>query len=443
MDELRQKAMAFCRQAGKLIVRWTRHFFDQNVGMRLAAIFLAVLLWAVVISQDDAVRFDTISGILLEVVGEEEMHKNGFAIKQDLDELAETELTIRMEGSRAALTELDRGKVRAVVDLSQVTSLQKESLEIEILGVENLTLTNVSPGRKIDIDVEHYYETEIPVTVVAEGTLPEGYTLASHSKGGVSVTPETITISGTASEVQKVRGAVVQLDLTGATESINAQHTYTLVDEASNPIEVSGIRVSAQAVVVKAPIYVTKTVPIEWRESITGAVASGYEVGDVTLVPSAVTIAGSAQDVAGIDSVLVSAFSVSGAKEDFTTTVRLVTPDNIAFVDYEKCEMSVQVKEISETVIVSELPIRVVNAREGDVVTLARDTVTVAISGPASYMKTLQRDSVVAFVDLISAAYGTTPVPVEFLVADENAPGLTFTEATVQVTIEEAPVEEE
>lgn len=429
---MKNKLRALYQAVRRRVVRWVRHFTDEQLGMRILSLVLAVVMWAVVMSRDDARRFTTVSGLTVEILGEDTLAENELAIKQSLRELTQRSVSVRLEGTKALLTALNKENLRVVVDLSRITATgEDQTISLQVRNASGLSVTGISPYDAVTVDVESLYSREIPVVAQTDGELPAGHMIPSNS---ISVTPSTVTVTGTESDVTRISAAYVYVDLTDVTESVRAQQEVTLVDAQGSEV-VSSVEVSDPTVIVGFPVYQTKTVAVEWRGSVTGEVASGYELSGASVFPEQVTIAGYASDLAGIEKVFVSAISVDGKSEPFTQDVSFIGQTGIRWMNYESAQVTLKIQEERETVIVSEVPFEIVNAPQGARVECSADTVTVAVVGPASFMKNLSRDDFTAKVDLLSAVYGTTPMPVTFTVTNPDAPELSFMQVSVEVTL--------
>ena len=431
-----KKLAAFFSSLGRKTLQFLAHLADKNLGLRLLSIFFAILMWAFVMSQDNATRSVRISGIEVEVVGMSQLAEEDLAIKQDVYELIERSVTVRLEGTKTLITELDRSRVRAVVDLTQIHSVG-ESVEvpISIVGADGLTATRITPYSSVTVDVEQLNSREVPVVVEFTGTLPEGY--MRPGEDSFSVNPSTITVSGTSSDVTKISAARLYIDQSEMTESLNARFEYEFTDDDGNEVIAPSLTTSSSSVIVSVPVYKTKTVPVQFEGTVIGTVAAGYELESVSVNPSTVTIAGFESDLESIDRVFTRSIDIDGAQESFTTEVGFINQTGILWYSVESVEASVRIREKDTTVIIAALPLNVINELENTTTTLSVTEVTCAATGPVSYMATLLRDDVYAYVDLLSATVGRNSIAVQFRVLDEDAPDIVFSEVTVTVNIEQ------
>lgn len=428
------KAYVFCKGYAQ---RWLKHFFDEQLGMRVLSILLAVVMWAAVMSRDDAVRFMTVSDLPVEILGADALAENELAIKQNLQELTEREVTIRLEGTKAALTSLNKDNLRVVVDLSKITTTgENQTVSLQVRNAAGLNVTAIAPYDALTVDVESLYSREIPVVAKLSGTLGEGYMVPS---GNVIASPSKITVTGTQSDVMSISAAYVYVDVTDVTESVRVQQPVTLMDGNQNEI-ISSVELSDPTVIVSFPVYAKKTVPIEWRGSVQGEVADGFELIDAVVLPDEMEVAGYPAELEGVDKVFVSAISLDGRTESFHQDVHFVGQTGVKWMQYKEAQVILNIQEKQETKIVSEVPLHIINVPENYQALCETQTVTVAVTGPASFMGELSRGDFIAQLDLISATVGTNPMPVTFRIVGSDVPQLTFMQVSVEVTL--APIEE-
>lgn len=407
------------------------HFFDESIWLRLLSIVLAIVLWSFVISQDNATRYIDVNNIEVEVMGQPALQARGLAIQEDVSSMLADAVNVRLEGAKSDVLALDRGAVRAVVDLSTITSEGTHTLSVSIEGIDNLSVKRISAGSGVTVTAEQLYTREVPVVAVAKNEPADGFILL----GGITPDPAVITVSGTRSDVEKIKAAYVEVDLAGVDDSINAQYEFALTDGDYLPVETGKVELSDTSVILRASIYAVKTVSVQWRASLLGNVADGYSITNVALTPSTITIAGLPQAVAAIDRVFIETVNVNGRTETFSEIKGFISQTGIVWTNYDEVEVTVEIEEDTSTVIVSDLPVHYENAIEGAEVALSSDTITIAVVGPASYMANLDRSSIYAYVNLISSTYGQSVMDVSYRMLDENAPELTFMSATVDVSI--------
>ena len=97
------------------------------------------------------------------------------------------------------------------------------------------------------------------MTVNYLGAVPEGFI---SDKGASVLDYEFVTVSGPEDVVGQIRQAVIDVDLTGRTESFIESYRITLCDEEGEPVDVSMVTANVAEVRLEMKIECFKTIPL-------------------------------------------------------------------------------------------------------------------------------------------------------------------------------------
>lgn len=163
----------------------------QNLGWKLLAVAIAVVLWAAFISSPALVTF--VSAPL--------QYQN---MPQDLEMGGEAPERIYLEvrGPSARLRSLDPSRMAVVLNLSGVQRPGEYTFTVEQNHVDlpvGLTLVRAAPGQ-VRLRFERSTTANVPVHVRFSGPPPAGFRVAHQE-----VRPELLTIIGPESRVRQVR----------------------------------------------------------------------------------------------------------------------------------------------------------------------------------------------------------------------------------------------
>lgn len=186
-----------------LIQRWLREIFVEDLGLKLLALAITLVLWYAITGQR------TPTTIHLRGV-----HLN-FHLPSDMeisnDPRSEVEVTLT--GNKSVLERIDARDLVAYVDISSF----KPGESTVQLTPERVTLGGLPDGVRVEgiepnampLRIEQRIEREIEVELRREGSLPEGYELRD-----VRITPAKVRVRGPAGRVgalQKLSTAAVSL----------------------------------------------------------------------------------------------------------------------------------------------------------------------------------------------------------------------------------------
>lgn len=165
--------------------------------------------------------------------------------------------------------------------------------------------------QKLQLFVENKISKNLPVQVITEGEVAEGYQLDR-----ATAAQNRIEISGGESKVNQVASAGVVLSIAGSDSDVSTTETIQLYDAEGNVLDGRLVKKNINSVQVSATVLATKTVPLEYQTS--GTVTAGYQVTGITSMPDSIMIAGSENVLSSITSIILPAelLDVTGATEE-------------------------------------------------------------------------------------------------------------------------------
>ncbi len=284
---------------GQIVLGALKHAFTHDVGIKIFALIISVILWAGLISQDESVtREKTFSDVTISVTGADTMRRNGYIVVSNMDEmLSAASVTAAVPQKQYEKAEASAYNLR--VDLSRINGTGKQ--ELRILNTPSTLygrVVSTSPA-SVMVDVEDYViRQRIPVSVNM-GKIPEDWYVSTPT-----VDPTMLTVSGPKSVVETIMRARAYLD----PDSIEWEEGVMLTsvpfelynrsgEVVSNPLmQITSGSTLIDSVLVEATILPVKTFDVTGLIETGNAVAKGYEIKDIRISPETVRIAAS-QDV--------------------------------------------------------------------------------------------------------------------------------------------------
>lgn len=186
------------RTAQQIAWRWVREFLFEDWWLKLLALAIAIGLWFGVTLQRSPSTI-RLRGVKLIFQLPEEM---------ELSHAARDEAEFTLEGSQAALNQINVRDLVAVIDLKsykpgeRVVRLIPEKLNLDL--PEGVRVKGADPGQ-VAVRIEPRVEKEVRVLPRLEGSLPAGYVLKS-----VAVTPSVIKVRGPLSSINDLTAATTE-----------------------------------------------------------------------------------------------------------------------------------------------------------------------------------------------------------------------------------------
>jgi YbbR domain-containing protein len=387
------------------IFRW----IAANYRTFLWAFALALAAWISAVTTADPDETRTLSGVPVQIVGQ----ASNLVLSTSIPR--EVEVTLRAPRSVWTLLEADPQRVRAILDLSTMSS-GDHTVEWQIQVDERpVQIVAVLP-RAITFMLEPLVTKSLKVDLSLSGEAAIGFQV-----GEASLEPLEISIAGAQSQVQRVMRARIAVDLDGIRENFDQSVPVEILDESGQ--KVSGVTLSPDSVRVTLPVsqqggYRDVAVKI----SIFGRVASGYRLTDLSVFPPVVTVFSSdPQLVANLPGVLeTQPLDLQNAQEDINTRLSLNLPEGISIIGEQTVLVRAGVSPIESSLTLAGERIEFIGLANNLNAVVSPVSVDVILSGPLSLLDTFTRQSIRAVVDLTGLGPGTYQITpkVEVLVAN-------------------------
>ena len=376
-----------------------RGFMGRNLALKIISLFFAVILWSYVLNVENPTREKILRNIPVTFVGEDKLNNQQKLMvrgaKEDILKDVNVVITVpaRMYGDVTA------ENVVAVADLSGIATSGEHTVRIEasVPSIPDVTVLSVSPY-DLDVEVDVIRERVIPVEIQYTGILPEGYW-----RSDVELIPSTITLTGAASDLEKVATAVCEIDLTGRTTSMYDSKRVILMDSEGVTVDHNNFTGDMAYVSYKMTILPKKTVPLDIGSALLGtdALASGYEMLNVSITPaSTVEIAAPQSVLDTIDSISIDPINLQGASESVLNyAVNLQLPDGVRVIGNQLFNVFVRIEEKTRTDTYYDVPVEIRNLGKGLEASLSIEAGKIMLTGPLSILDAHNEKDLSLFVD--------------------------------------------
>lgn len=327
----------------------------------------------------------------------------------------EVEVTLRAPRSVWTLIETDPDVVRAILDLSGMSS-GPHTVELQIqVDVRPVQIVSVTP-RTITFLLEPLITKNFNVDLSIAGEAAIGY-----QAGDASIEPGEVVVAGAQSQVEKVTRARVSINLNGIRENFDQSVPVEILDEDGQSVE--GVTVSPDTVHVTLPVSQQGGYrDVAVKVTIIGRVASGYRLTDLSVFPPVVTVFSTdpqlVNNLPGVVETLP--LDLKNAQEDINTRLALNLPSGVTIIGDQTVLVRAGVSPIESSLTLAGERVDIAGLGSGLTAQVSPASVDVILSGPLSLLDTLTRESVRATVDLTGLGPGTHQVTprVEVLIAN-------------------------
>ena len=414
---------------------WT--VLSRRFWMKLLSLVLAILVWNYVVSSNNSItRSKIISGVNGYVTSQSTLATYGLALLTDpTQELSN--VTVQLEVAQSHYNQVSADNVQVMLDLSSVRTAGTQAVPLKATTSSG-RVTAILP-ETVTLTFETLDSRLIPVNVELSGEKDESSWWYSVSR----TNPSAVTISGAASMVRSISQARVYSDVTGATGSYTRAEPYVLLDGEGNEIPQSMLTRSVTSISVSTDIYPTKEIPISTgiEDVVTGRVAEGYAVSDISIQPESITVAAEQSLLDGISELVIEPVSVEGLSQSFSARAAISQLSDFKNVSAEQVYVNVTISEEDVSEWINNNVLTFVGKADSLQLEWQRDEIQVYVTGPRSAVEALKRDGIPITVDLTGFQAGTYSCTLRF--PTENYPDVTFEPeiSAITVTLTEAPQE--
>jgi YbbR domain-containing protein len=408
-----------------------------NIGLKILAIFFAIVLWIVVVGIDDPTT--TLSYTTSISFSNQEYLTDQGKYFEPLD--GNNTITFRVTAQRTIQEKLSNSDFTAVADLERCEYDEKsDTFQVPVVvSTSKYSSSQVTiSGKQLykELSVEDLGKVQKQIVAEAQGNVADGCAL-----GDVSISSSNLLkISGPYSVVSQIDRVAATISVDGMSTDVTDVVTPILYDADGNAIDTNKLTLSVNSVTISAKILNTKDVGLEF--GTTGEPAEGFMVTGITYNPTTVRIKGEAAVLNPINKITIpnEILDVTGATEDIVTTVdiSLYPPTGTSLVLNSDSNISVTVliePVVTRTIEVPVSNISIENLDSAYTLDFDSQNFMVTVTAAAGQVDKIDETMISASLDASDLKAGEHNLPVE--VTTDQEPYISVTAGNVQVVVEE------
>ena len=300
--------------------------FRRNLPAKILALCVAVILW-VVVMNDQNPAIEGSFNVPLAVVNSPE----GYKITK-----SEDSVKIKVRGPRSLFVTATADDFRAYVDLDGAQD-GKQDCKVQTALPQGFELVEVAP-ETVSFDLDKIIQKQMRAEVIVTGASAPGTTVAK-----VTQTSSLVTIEGPEPAVDTVVRVVGYVGLSGNSADFDLQVPLTAINADGR--EVQGVKVvpSATEVSISLARGLTKKI-VTIHPVLQENLPKDYELGDVRTDPIKIEIAGDSNTIESLSSIDTEPIDLSKLTATKKMTVKLALPDGITVTNKE-VNVSIEIKK--------------------------------------------------------------------------------------------------
>ena len=362
-----------------------------NVGLKLFSLVLAFVVWLLVVAYYNPETTNLIRDIPVTINYNDSILEDQGLI---LVTIPEETVDVQVEGRRENLALISKEKVSAKVDLSSVTKAGEYDLPI-VIGVDGQTITTVSQSiDRITLKFEKAIKTQFTVDAVAEGKVAKGYVLEKVAN------PTVVTVTGPDSVVSKIGTIQAVVSQEKFIESGVYDATIRYMDKDGKELDATFLALDTETVKINVNLYSEKNVPLQ-VDMINSAGGNDTAYLIPKIEPATITIAGSEDTLAEINSISLGTLDVAELTENYSEEIALILPNGVKNLDsVEKATVTLSFEGVtSKQFEINSSKIKVENAAKGDSIDLPEGKIVITVRGNSSDIEKLKASDIALYID--------------------------------------------
>ena len=372
-----------------------------NWILKLFALLAAVVMWLVVVNDNDPQIPYPIYNVPVEIVNDQVFAENDMVywVTEGMT------VNIKVNVRQTVVKQLKASDFKLTADCTNWhPGFPTSPIQVEVVNNKSYYQYSdiILSSSFVKIQAENLRTKMMDVEIQTIGEPAEGYTL-----GALTCSPEQVEVKAPESVMKLLKKVVAYVrikDAMGDVQEVSELVLYDGNNEVITPEEAKVILGETEAT-VSAEILKTKTIPVVVT-NITGQPANGFRFTEANCSISSVTIAGTKSAISGITGVILDApqLDVEGAAENVYVDLNVedFLPETVRLVDLESsvAQIELVVEQLGEKrFLIPSQNVVIQNQAEDTEYEFADESLVVTVEGLTEDLEILEDGQLSLSVD--------------------------------------------
>ena len=398
-----------------------------NLGLKLASLALAFVLWFLVVQIENPKDTTTFSNIPVKLINTELLDEQNkvYEVLGNTDTLRR----VTVKAARSITSQLRAGDIVAEADVSRLTDINTIVINCY---VQNAAVDSIEGSHDVvRLNVEEKMSRWVSLSYNIVGEVADGYIVAN-----VTQDQNRILVTGPESVVEKISYARTEIGVSGATTDQSANVAVVLYDKDGKVVEHENLVKNVNYVHISVEVLATKEVPVELN--VSGTPGEGYlATGVVESSLPRVKIAGRPTALHSVKKISVpgEVLDITGAEGDMSFNIHLkeYLPENVRLTENGSGIITVQVyiePKMEKNLTLSRQNISINNLPQGYTASIPEEIngYSLHVEGLAQWIDPLRSAELTGYLDIAAwmekqgikeLVNGVYQIPISFNLADE------------------------
>lgn len=289
-----------------------QNLFRKNLPVKILALIASIIMWGYVMNEENP----SVNGrytVPVEIINAPEGYDVNMGVR---------EVTLKVRAPRSLMAAAHESDFKAVIDLSGDTEGEYDE-KIRTVIPQGFELLGMSDDT-VHVTMEALIAHGVPVDIVVNGKAAQGMEL-----GDIKPAQQYVNVYGPRHLVDSIVKASGKIKLADNNSDFTMRVKLTAVTADGENINNLAVLPGELDVTVQlVPGEGKKIVPV--KPAVTGILPEGYVLGEVTVQPNQVELAGANKTLADIKNVDTVPVSLHGITSTLDKDVELSLPEGIA-----------------------------------------------------------------------------------------------------------------
>lgn len=374
----------------------TRKIIDNRVFWAALSLVLSLFIWIYYSANYATEMTTTFYGVEVVYTGRDAMRSS---LNLIVSHEETTSVNVTLTGSRRDISRMSRDDIKAVVNLSSVTSAGYRTMGYTLsypnsVNSAAITVKSQSP-QTVGLQISKLATKVVDIKGRFDGTVMEGYALDSK---GMEFEPASVTLIGPEEELEQVTSASVVIDRDNVNASFATTANFNLINADGEALEFEDVTMDIDTVGVTVPVYLTKEVAVDVNLIAGGGAVEGNIVKNIE--PKTITLAGDAATLDAINTIYIASIDLSDYTAFPPTEYPIVLPndtENLSDATTATVELSFTGLESGYYTITN---LEYINLAEGYTAEFMGNTLVANIRAPEGVLSQIEANNIRAVADL-------------------------------------------
>ena len=391
-----------------------------NLLLKILSLAIALAIWLLVANINDPV---VVTSYDVPVTIQNSAYlESGGKTYQVLEQ--QQMVTVILRGN-SSVVENRTGDIQAVADLTQIVDMDTTPVMVPVtatcdrVAAEDISVVPAAIG----IEIEDMVSKDFTITVTAGDTTPS----ADYEVGTMEANPEKVTITGPESLIDKIDRVMAEVNTTPMNEDTTITSRLIIYDKNQDTLDETEMNylkfdIGQPVVDIHVDLWRVRG-DIQLAVNYSGSPAPGYQVGDVTITPSTISVAGTDEALAQLAvegntiEIPADAIVLDGQNSDVETRLTLseYMPDDLVVANnVETAIVNVSIiPEGSQEFRVATRDIAIENLDDKLRLVFDTDSVTVRVRETGGQINDLTADEISLSADMKDRGAGDYEIQLE------------------------------